>query len=529
MAQAFNIIHALDPYHIVAGASDCPSTWVFGDGHASCLKWAGEVSTPSGPGPAGCGPAGCVCVEPSTTDTSLAVIPYGDQPRQQLSLDYVLQENYEGGLWRHSGDGTWKQGFIGPDGPNHAANPFEPIANCPAAGQTLEWMYSQMFLGAIQSAMFDYVIFTGPDGDTAIAGTIAEHFAELRPGFWRRFGSGPTADVVVQEQLPGAASGCFDQRSPPPPADPEGWRNPYWPGGRLRAKVYAEEPVDGHVCAHLVVVNLQIDAATVFTAAISGDAFGDSFVNLTAARMFVTGPTLDVSNDGKLSDSIGPGATNVYRLGNCTPPLATNELANPPVSASHAGRPATVGTGWGGRGVFTAEDDSRLAFAADAVVAHAPQRHSLRINLPSGAPVVIAMPGKQLVPPSTSAWCMEAWHCKAAVPGQQVVGASATLPAGKSFHVSLLVQASPCGATVEIMNGSWTVLSAMTREAAQEITGAYNGSSIASVRPCGGNWTLLEAVVQGSHTALQLRMTAPPSKRNFGGQIWVGAASIAEH
>eukprot|EP01043_Picozoa_sp_COSAG02_P083317 COSAG02_NODE_21361_length_791_cov_0.972543_1_plen_181_part_10 len=171
-------------------------------------------------------------------------MPYGEQPLQQLSLDYILQENYEGGLWRHSGDGTWAQGFIGPDGPNHAANPFEPLVNCPSRagspGNGQHWLNSQAWLGAIQSAMWDFTIFTGPEGDTAVATTIAEQFQELRPGFFRPFGEdgGRRSTVSVVEQLPG--NNCFDQRSPPPPPDPEGWRNPYWPGGRMRGKVFVE-------------------------------------------------------------------------------------------------------------------------------------------------------------------------------------------------------------------------------------------------------------------------------------------------
>eukprot|EP01052_Picozoa_sp_SAG31_P026984 SAG31_NODE_2486_length_5622_cov_3.274489_4_plen_358_part_00 len=327
--------------------------------------------------------------------------------------------------------------------------------------------------------MYDFIIFTGPAGDTASAATIAKHFQELRPGFWRRFGgNAPTASVSVEESLPGA--GCFDQRSPPPPPDPEGWRNPYWPDGRLRARVFAEEPVaaDRQVCAHLVVVNLQLDAATAFSASLGGNAFGGSFVNLTAARMFVNGPTLAVSAAGTVEDWIGPGATNIYRLGNCTPPLAQHtELATPPVSTHHAGGEGFVydavpGAGWGQgvSGVYTAEDDPRVSAVTDTTVALAPSRHSLRINLPSGAPVVIALPGKQLVPPSTASWCMMVWHCKAAVPGKQVVGSSATLPAGKSYRVSISVQTSPCGTAVEIMNGSWTVMSAVTREAMQAVT-----------------------------------------------------------
>ena len=57
--------------------------------------------------------------------------------------------------------------------------------------------------------------------------------------------------------------------------------------------------------------------------------------------------------------------------------------------------------------------------------------------------------------------------------------------------------------------------------------GVYNGSSVAAVQPCGANWTTLAAVVNSSaHTALQLRLTALPTSRSFGAQVWVGGSTI---
>jgi hypothetical protein len=45
------------------------------------------------------------------------------------------------------------------------------------------------------------------------------------------------------------------------------------------------------------------------------------------------------------------------------------------------------------------------------------------------------------------------------------------------------------------MDGSWTVVSAITREASQYITGDYSGRAIATVRPCGENRALGDAVI----------------------------------
>ena len=47
---------------------------------------------------------------PPTADTTLPVIPFGSQPTTQLSLDYLMQEDYAGGLASHAGDGTWNKG-----------------------------------------------------------------------------------------------------------------------------------------------------------------------------------------------------------------------------------------------------------------------------------------------------------------------------------------------------------------------------------------------------------------------------------
>jgi hypothetical protein len=42
------------------------------------------------------------------------VIPFGSQPMTQLSLDYLMQENYAGGLANHANYGKW----VEPNEPN---------------------------------------------------------------------------------------------------------------------------------------------------------------------------------------------------------------------------------------------------------------------------------------------------------------------------------------------------------------------------------------------------------------------------
>ena len=145
-AQAYNIIKKLDPYHAIIGASDCGDTWVFFDSAETCN--APDAAT---------GP----CPKP-TSDTTQPIIPFGSQPRTQLSLDYLMQENYGGGLSGHAGTGHW----VGPNEPNsivqkdgwfRAAIPFEPLCNCPGVIHDARAAsgYSQAWMGAVMADMFD--------------------------------------------------------------------------------------------------------------------------------------------------------------------------------------------------------------------------------------------------------------------------------------------------------------------------------------------------------------------------------------
>ncbi len=128
---------ALDPYHVVIGASDCADNYIFSD-------------VPSLP------------VEPTAT-LSDAIIGFGQQPHTQLSLDYVMIENYGGGLPGHRNGGTWSTG-VGNDGRLRNGIPFEPLCNCPGfgsswqtvtdcgAGETI--LFSEMWEGVITAVTF---------------------------------------------------------------------------------------------------------------------------------------------------------------------------------------------------------------------------------------------------------------------------------------------------------------------------------------------------------------------------------------
>ena len=103
-----------------------------------------------------------------TASLSDAVIGFGEQPHTQLSLDYIMMENYGGGLSSHRSGGTWSTG-VGNDGRLRNGIPFEPLVNCPGyggnwatvtdcgAGETI--LMSSMWEGLITAGMYDQLTF----------------------------------------------------------------------------------------------------------------------------------------------------------------------------------------------------------------------------------------------------------------------------------------------------------------------------------------------------------------------------------
>ena len=97
--------------------------------------------------------------------------------------------------------------------------------------------------------------------------------------------------------------------------------------------------------------------------------------------------------------------------------------------------------------------------------------------------------------------------------GTHVFGRSVTLLAGHTYDVSLSVQASPAGTTVELLDGYWTVQNGSTvREAEPDIRAAYVQRSVLGSVAGNQSWQLLAAHVAvpaatagRNGTALQLR------------------------
>ena len=468
----------------------------------------------------------------------------------------------------HAGDGSWSEGW-GADGEYRAALPFEPMCNCPAGSLAntgelgLSIGYAQIWLGAVMADMWDQLIFAGGYYRwTAMAAKISARMQELRPSFRRPFGSPrPTVHVEVVTQ----ASGCFA------PTDAQAQA---LAGGPLRAAVWSEATGGNAICAHLVVVNAGLEAPAVFRANISG--LSGPAAGLTATRLFEPGASPSLIGDGRSQlslseDWIGPGAVNIYRIGCSEHKQAATNLATPLFAAPEPIPLASATTvlpklawsvwPWSDDNPMSAAYDSRLSVMSDTSVAVSPARHSLRVNVPSAQPVVLALPGKQLVPDGPWGTNMH-WKPSTPVrPGDRVVGTSVVLPGDSSWKVSILVQASPCGTSIALVSGAWRVTESTDRDMEvrcpfydatallvcsvaselicvwrwyqEDTRGVWEGEELSSVTPCGADWTRLEAELNvppgnatRNGTALQLRLAVPQSERGWGGTVWVGSASV---
>merc|ERR1712096_402607 len=138
LAKTYVLIKSIDPFHATVGAVNCANSWSFADGAASYL-------TP-------------------TVSLSDRVIPVGNctdlassdckQPIQQLSLDIIMQENYNQNLDGHTGMGTFDQG-LGCCGWYRHGAAREVFVNSPGsdyAGFTSHWLtprfiYTDLWLG----------------------------------------------------------------------------------------------------------------------------------------------------------------------------------------------------------------------------------------------------------------------------------------------------------------------------------------------------------------------------------------------
>ena len=227
---------------------------------------------------------------------------------------------------------------------------------------------------------------------------------------------------------------------------------------------------------------------------------------------------------------LAPSETGLYRIG-CdvpAPDKASTNLATTPPEMPALQKVWSV-PGYGGV-------DPLVQMVSDTSVA-AEGRHSLKVLLPSATPLVIALPGEQLVPQPPG----YGWAEKTTVPtGFNVTEPSITLLPGRKYEVALAVQATPPGTTVEVMGGHWTVVSNVLHEYAPSARCTYSGEPLGrfvagAAGELPGSWGHLtttvavpEATAMTNGTALQLRITPPESERGLGATVWLDGGIVRE-
>jgi hypothetical protein len=155
---------------------------------------------------------------------------------------------------------------------------------------------------------------------------------------------------------------------------------------------------------------------------------------LLSRRIFSAGATHNLSTTSgawlPARDFIAPGTTNLYRIGCETVALDAENLAtNPGMEAPALSQVGFRQAGYGeGSPLVTSLSDT--AVAKDG-------RHSAKINVPDGTPLVLSIPGRNLGSSPAGA----RWGAHNPPPaGSRIHGNGVVLAAGKTYSVSLAVQ-----------------------------------------------------------------------------------------
>ena len=318
-------------------------------------------------------------------------------------------------------------------------------------------------------------------------------------------------------------------------------------GWRLRATVWEETAAaPAVICAHVVVTNLDQADPLLFTFDLGGRAPPASATMLTAQRIFGPGKignatTADGSSWSAVQEWLAPSETGIYRIG-CEPAKAPTANATN-IAEPDTESPALRGAAGWSRPSFGGVDPL-VSMTSDTTVAKE-GRHSVKIRLPTAVPLVLPFPGKQLVhPPDLIHFGMNASAYGpvsregAKVPkGYPQLGGVTLLPE-HPYHVSLAVQATPPGTTIELLGGLWRVEKLIVQEMSPHIRANYTGTTLGKlVTAAGATWQELKATVVvpaatmgvgNNGTALQLRITPPESERGLGATVWFDSASVVD-
>lgn len=309
-ALLYNLVKQLDPYHAIFGAIQCDVAWMWSDVPSF------EPPAPQVPGP---------------------VIPLGDQPALQLSLDVPMWENYYGELagvpppaprWS---DGSGQEGVI------RLGTWFEPITNCfglwdlksfddyPASPSVTR---SAIWLSVLVADLPAQLTFALEANAWGSPGAVSD-------GGWLQTVEAARAGSEIRQLWPSLAP-PFGQFLPEPVHRVEVRSAVLLRAGAAPAaapvRVRAWPELCSHVtnssgiCVHVVAVNLIADSAVACSFALVLDAIEADYggpsalpadwLPAQASRLFGGGGyNVSLGPTGAFSDVIGAGDTAVYEIG----------------------------------------------------------------------------------------------------------------------------------------------------------------------------------------------------------------------
>ena len=299
MSRAYNLIKAVDPYHITVAGIVCDSSWLWSDTAPSLVA--------------------------PTADPSAAVIAEGHQPRTQLSLDMLVHENYNGNLGKMSGVDNFENVTVNHssrpllqtrDADSRRGVPFMPIGNAleppkfpvyscpdyPRVGKALldgNCVHSALWLGTITADMRSSMHWIALPGfwNTSTKpynqqiGRYSREIAALRATVGGSFET-PRPAVTISDIVPN-----FE------------FEYPVLRAGAWRAA--------GSACTTVVVVNNWQEMNVSFALAVHGAPSGATVVRRFAFAPHYNSSVLlaSVGGDGNFRDTMSPGNAQIYSVG----------------------------------------------------------------------------------------------------------------------------------------------------------------------------------------------------------------------
>eukprot|EP01052_Picozoa_sp_SAG31_P020758 SAG31_NODE_1575_length_7841_cov_3.083958_3_plen_721_part_00 len=254
----------------------------------------------------------------------------------------------------------------------------------------------------------------------------------------------------------------------------------------LRARAFSEDVAGStEVCIHVIILNTDnsfeaVQLQLTFSGLPSKIEAVLPFEGNADRRVLLV--------NGLLNDTVAPDSTNVYRLGcSVATPDGSNLSPNPSFE-----EPFLLGgiTAWsGGRAGWWGDDghDSRARLYTDTTEPHH-GRYSLRINVPSSAPLTI--PWAQDCSP----------HCNADSDGFRML-------ANTTYTIQLWARSEPPGMHVQVVAGAWALDRAEYQ--AFHVAGHYVRNQTLGGGTLNRSWAQIKVVYKAApedqHLQLQIR------------------------